>query len=285
MAVIKIQNPKIYLLLEYFFVIIGAVIIGWSFNAFLLPNGIASGGVSGLSTITYELFGWEPAFFQWAINIPLFIAGIYILGKNFGIKTLVGTIVAPLAIFFTRNIDAITTDALLAALFGGVGVGIGIGIVFRGDGSTGGTDLIAQIVHKYTGVSKGMCMAFIDGVVVVTAAFVFSLEQALYALIALFVTGKVINLIQLGVGNTKMALIITQRKEAVGKAITKDLNRGLTKLQGYGGYTDESRSVLMTVLDQTQFFKLKHIVRNIDEQAFVILVDATEVLGEGFKKS
>lgn len=285
MAFIKIQNPKIYQLLEYVSVIVGASMIGWVFNAFLLPNGIASGGISGLSTITYELFGWEPAFFQWAVNIPLFIAGIYILGKNFGIKTLIGTIIAPLSIFLTRNIDPITSDALLAALFGGVGVGIGLGIVFRGNGSTGGTDLIAQILHKYTGISQGMCMAFIDGVVVITAAFVFSLEQALYALIALFVTGRVINLIQLGVGNTKMALIITQKEEPVSKAITKDLNRGLTKLRGYGGYTDESKSVLMTVLDQTQFFKLKHIVRNIDPHAFVILVDASEVLGEGFKKS
>ena len=285
MARFKIQNPKVYHFFEYLLVIIGAAIIGWAFNAFLLPNGIASGGVSGLSTITYKLFGWEPAFFQWAVNIPLFVAGIYILGKNFGVKTLIGTVVAPLSIFLTRNIEPITSDPLLSALFGGVGVGIGIGIVFRGNGSTGGTDLIAQILHKYTGISQGMCMAFIDGVVVVTAAFVFSLEQALYALIALFVTGRVINLIQLGVDNTKMALVITQKEEAVSKAITRDLNRGLTKLQGHGGYTDESRSVLMTVLDQTQFFKLKHIVRNIDPKAFVILVDASEVLGEGFKKS
>lgn len=285
MILTGIRNSKLYQVVEYIFVVIGAVMIGWSFNAFLLPNGIASGGVSGLSTIAYELFRWEPAFFQWAVNIPLFIAGIYILGRSFGLKTLVGTVVAPLAIYLTRNIEAITVDPLLAALFGGVGVGIGIGIVFRGNGSTGGTDLIAQILHKYTGISKGMCMAFIDGVVVVSAALVFSLEQGLYALIALFVTGRVINIIQLGVGDSKMALIITNKEQAVGEAITKDLNRGLTKLEGYGGYTNESKSILMTVLDQTQFSKLKHVVQNIDPNAFVILVDAVEVLGEGFKKS
>ena len=269
--------------MEYIFVIIGAVIVGWSFNAFLLPNGIASGGVSGLSTIMHELFGWEPAFFQWAVNIPLFIVGLYILGRSFGFKTLVGTITAPLAIYLTRNMAPITVDPLLAALFGGVGIGIGIGIVFRGNGSTGGTDLIAQILHKYTEISKGMCVAFIDGIVVVSAAFVFSLEQGLYALLTLFVTGRVINIIQLGVGNSKMALIITNEAKAVGEAITKDLNRGLTKLEGYGGYTNEAKVVLMTVLDQKQFSKLKHIVRTIDSQAFIIFVDAAEVLGEGFK--
>ncbi|HWJ79003.1 MAG TPA: YitT family protein [Niallia sp.] len=268
---------------EYIYVLIGAAIVALSFNLFLLPNQIASGGVSGISTITKEIFDWEPAYVQWAFNIPLFILGVILLGKNFGVKTLVGTIFLPFVVYLSKDLSPWTNEPLLAALYGGIGVGLGIGIVFKGKASTGGTDLAAQIINKYTGISLGKCVALIDGIIVVTASLVFSIEQGLYALIALFVTSKTIDLVQVGFGTSKMTLIITDKQEEVREGILKKIDRGVTKLTAHGGYTDSERPILMCVVDQSQFTKLKQLVKSIDEAAFVIVTDASEVLGKGFE--
>ncbi|MFP9130802.1 MULTISPECIES: YitT family protein [Bacillaceae] len=267
---------------EYIYVLIGSAIVALSFNLFLLPNNIASGGVSGISTITASLFHWEPAFVQWAFNIPLFIAGVILLGKNFGIKTLVGTLFLPFVVFLSKDMEPWTTQPLLAALYGGIGIGLGIGIVFKGKASTGGTDLAAQIITKYTGMSLGKSVALIDGVIVITAAAVFSIEQGLYALLALFVTSKTIDIVQVGFGSSKMALIITDKQEEVREGILTKIDRGVTKLTAHGGYTDFERPILMCVVDQAQFTKLKLLVQTIDPSAFVIVMDASEVHGRGF---
>lgn len=270
---------------EYINVLVGAAFIAIVFNVFLLPNKVASGGVSGISTILYDLFGWEPAYVQWAFNIPLFIAGVVLLGKQFGVKTLAGTIFLPFVVFLTKDWGPWTEDPLLASLFGGIGVGLGLGIVFRGKASTGGTDLAAQIIHKYSGLSLGTCVALLDGLIVLSAAIVFDIESGLYALLSLYVTSKTIDLVQVGLGVSKMAMIITNKQEDVREAIINKMDRGVTKLSGYGGYTDNERPILMCVFDHTEFTKLKQLVRSIDPTAFVIVMDAAEVLGEGFKRT
>lgn len=280
----KTYNPKLEKLFEYIYVLIGSAVIAFSFNVFLLPNRIASGGVSGISTILNALFNWEPAFVQWAFNIPLFIAGVILLGKQFGIKTLVGTVFLPFVVFLTKGVDPWTHEPLLAALFGGIGVGTGLGIVFRGNASTGGTDLAAQIINKYTGLTLGMCVLIIDGVIVLSAALVFDIESGLYALIGLYVTSKTIDLVQIGLGRSKMAMIITENQDEVREGILNQIDRGVTKLSAYGGYTNSERPVLLVVVDQTEFTKLKQLVKSIDPSAFVIVMDAAEVLGEGFKR-
>jgi uncharacterized membrane-anchored protein YitT (DUF2179 family) len=280
----RTYHPRIEKLLEYFYVIVGASIIAIAFNAFLLPNRVASGGVSGISTITDAVFGWEPAYVQWALNIPLFIAGLLFLGKQFGVKTLVGTVFLPFVVFLTKNMEPWTHDPLLGSLFGGMGVGLGLGIVFRGKASTGGTDLAAQIIHKYTGLSLGTCVALLDGLIVLTAAIVFDIEQGLYALIGLYVTSKTIDLVQIGLGRSKMVMIITYKQNEVREGILNKIDRGVTKLSAFGGYTDQERPVLMCVVDQTEFTKLKQFVKTIDPSAFVVVMDASEVLGEGFKR-
>ncbi|MFB3161136.1 YitT family protein [Neobacillus sp. 179-J 1A1 HS] len=277
--------PKFASALEYINVIIGSAIIALAFNVFLLPNQIASGGVSGISTILLSVFGWEPAYVQWAFNIPLFIAGVIFLGKQFGVKTLVGTIFLPFVVFLTKNIDPWTNDALLGALFGGIVVGLGLGIVFRGNGSTGGTDLAAQIITKYTGLTLGTSVVLIDGLIVLSAALVFDIERGLYALIALYVTSKTIDLVQVGFGRSKTAMIITNRQEEVREGILNKIDRGVTKLSAYGGFTDNERPVLMCVVDQREFTKLKQLVKSLDPSAFVVVMDASEVLGEGFKRA
>lgn len=278
-------HPTLQKVKEFIYILLGSATVALSFNLFLLPNKVASGGVSGISTILNSLFGWEAAYVQWAFNIPLFIAGIIFLGKMYGARTLIGTLFLPFVVYLSRNLEPATFDPLLGALFGGIGVGLGLGITFRGNASTGGTDLAAQIVHKYTGISLGKSVVFIDGLIVVTAAIVFDIESGLYALIGLFVTSKTIDLVQVGLGNSKMALIITNRQDEVRQEIFDKLDRGVTKLSGYGGYTDDERPMLMCVVEQKEFTKLKQVVQSVDTSAFVVVMDAAEVLGEGFKRA
>ncbi|MFF2177945.1 YitT family protein [Lysinibacillus sp. NPDC058147] len=271
--------------MEYVYVIVGAAIIAIGFNVFLLPNQVASGGVSGISTILHGLFGWNPGFVQYAFNIPLFIAGVLFLGKKFGIKSFIGTITLPFIVLLTNSWGPWTDNPLLGALFGGIVVGLGIGLVFKGNASTGGTDLLAQIITKYTGISLGTSVLLIDGIIAISAAIVFDLEKGLYALIGLYVTTKTIDIIQLGFSQSKMVYIITMKQDEVRDAIYAEINRGVTKLPAIGGYTGEARPVLMVVVYQTEFTKLKQLIKNVDPSAFVIVSDAYEVLGEGFKRA
>lgn len=277
-------NPVMQRVKEYTYVILGSAIVALAFNLFLLPNRVASGGVSGISTILDATLGWEPGIVQLCFNIPLFLAGVILLGKQFGLKTLVGTITLPLIVLWTAGLEPATKDPLLGSLFGGIGVGLGLGLVFRGRASTGGTDLAAQIIHKYTGLTLGTCVAAIDGLIVISAAIVFDLELGMYALIGLFVTSKTIDFVQVGLGYSKMAIVITQKEEEVKQAILTKIDRGVTKLSATGGYTEDERPVLMCVVDQTEFTKLKQVVRSIDTSAFVVVMNASEVLGEGFKR-
>ncbi|MCY9545531.1 YitT family protein [Lysinibacillus xylanilyticus] len=272
-------------IMEYVYVVVGAAIIAIGFNVFLLPNQVASGGVSGISTILHGLFGWNPGFVQYAFNIPLFIAGVLLLGKKFGIKSFIGTVTLPLIVLLTNSWGPWTDNPLLGALFGGIVVGLGIGLVFKGNASTGGTDLLAQIITKYTGISLGTSVLLIDGIIAISAAIVFDLEKGLYALIGLYVTTKTIDIIQLGFSQSKMVYIITMKQDEVRDAIYAEIERGVTKLPAIGGYTGEARPVLMVVVYQTEFTKLKQLIKNVDPSAFVIVSNAYEVLGEGFKRA
>lgn len=278
------KQPIKEIVAEYFFVLLGAAVIAIGFNLFLFPNQVASGGVSGISTILHGLFGWNAGIVQYAFNIPLFIAGVLVLGKSFGLKSFIGTISLPFFVILTENWEPATLDPLLGAIFGGIVVGGGIGLVFKGKASTGGTDLLAQIITKYTGLTLGTSVLLIDGLIAVSAAVVFDFEKGLYAIIGLFVTTKTIDIIQLGFSQSKMVYIITNHQDAVRDAIYKHVNRGVTKLPAIGGYTGEDRPVLMVVVYQTEFAKLKQVVKQVDSKAFVIVSDAYEVLGEGFKR-
>ncbi len=265
-------------------ILAGSLITALAFNLFLVPNHIASGGVSGISIIVQALFGMEPAYTQWALNIPLFVAGYLLLGQDYAIRSLLGTVVLPLFVFLTKDFPVPTTDPLLASLYGGIGVGLGLGIVFRGRGSTGGLSTLAQIIQKYSGLSLSVCVVLMDGTVIALAMFVLSPEKALYALIGLYITGKIIDAIELGFNYTKVAYIIAEKTEEISEAVLSQLDRGLTKLDGRGGYTGDKRTVLMVVVGQSEVTRLKTLVRTLDPTAFVIITNAHEVLGEGFKR-
>lgn len=277
-------TPALRVLHDYGLLFLGAFLIALSFNVFLNHFRIASGGVSGVSIIIHSLFGIRPAYTQWALNLPLFVLGTLVLGRGFAFKTFVGTMVLPLFVFWTEGVPSVTTSPLIAAVFGGIGVGAGLGLVFRGRGSTGGTDLLAQVLTRLTGFPLSATVRFLDGLIITWAAFVFDIEQALYALIGLYLTGKTIDMVMLGTRRALVAYIITEQEEAVRKAVLYDLDRGLTRIEALGGYSNMPRPMLMTVVDQREVQKLKDAVQNIDPRAFVIVLPATEVLGEGFHR-
>ncbi|AKG05683.1 hypothetical protein AAV35_003295 [Salimicrobium jeotgali] len=277
--------PRMRLAIEFSYVIIGSLFIALAFNLFLLPNNIASGGVAGISTITKDVFGWEPGIVQWVLNILFFSMGLFILGKNFGIKSLVGTLILPFFVLITSDVVTPTEDPLLGAIFGGMGIGLGLGIVFRGRASTGGVDLGAQVLHKFTKLPLGICIAILDGTIVFTSAIVFSVEEGLYALISLFITSRTIDLVQVGFNTSKNVMIISKKEMEVRRALLNDIDRGVTVLKGAGGYTEEDRPVIMCVVQQNEFMKLTRTIKEIDPGAFIVTMNATEVLGEGFKTS
>lgn len=270
---------------EYIQIIVGAALVGLAYNIFYLPARLAAGGVSGISTILYELFEFTPAYVQWAINIPLLVIGVIFIGKEFGLKTFVGTLFVPLVIWLTADLSMGVENPLLSAIYGGVMLGVGLGIVYRGNGSTGGTTLIAQILKKYTGLSSGFSQLFVDGFVVITSAFVFDFELALYALMSIYVTSKVIDFVQLQTSPTKLILIITDKEEKIQSIIKDEMNRGLTKIKTVGGYSNNEKTMILCVVEQSEAVYFKKLLLKAEPESFVIFVNASEILGRGFSKA
>lgn len=272
--------------LDYLGIILGCFIIAMGFNLFLIPNKIAPGGLSGLATILYYLFGFPVGMTMLVFNIPLLVIGVKKLGLHFGTRTIFGSIVLSLLIDGTAPfLPTLTTNILLAVLFGGVIMGLGLGIVFKFKGTTGGTDIIARLICDYTDIRMGQAMLMMDFVVITCASFVFrDADLGLYALIAIYVASKAIDLAQGGVNYAKAALIISDHTEIIGEAILKNMGRGVTALKGQGLYTQTFRDVLLCVLPRSEVSELKDIVKKTDQKAFVIITNVYEVLGEGFEK-
>lgn len=270
---------------EYIQIMIGASLVGLAYNIFYLPARLAAGGVSGISTILYELFQFSPAYVQWAINIPLLVIGVIFIGKEFGAKTFVGTLFVPFVIWLTADMQLSVDNPLLSAIYGGIILGIGLGIVYRGNGSTGGTTLLAQILKKYTGLSSGFSQLFVDGFVVITSAFVFDFELALYALMSIYVTSKVIDFVQLQSSPTKLILIITDREEKIQSIIQEEMNRGLTKVRSVGGYSNDEKTMILCVVEQSEAIYFKKLLQEKEPDSFVIFLNASEILGRGFSRA
>ncbi|WP_432665984.1 YitT family protein [Wukongibacter baidiensis] len=274
--------------LDYIGITLGTFLMALSLLMFLEPNTIAPGGVTGLAIVIQKVSGIPMDVTNLAINIPLFIIGLMVLGKAFGAKTAYGT--ASLSIFiriliviFGNNINA-TGDLLLASIFGGVAVGIGIGIVFKSGATTGGTDLAGAILNKYIpGLSIPKLMMIIDLVIVAAAGIVNrNIETSLYSIISLYILVKVADFIVEGLNYSKAFYIITEYSEEISKEVFVQLARGATALKGKGMYTGEDKDVLLCVVNRAQVTKLKNIVYAIDKQAFIMVTTIHEVLGEGF---
>ncbi|MGM0370796.1 MAG: YitT family protein [Bacillota bacterium] len=280
------ENDTIY---DYIEITIGSLLTAVGLVVFLIPNKIAVGGVSGLATVLHYIFDWKVGRIILLINIPLFIAGLRSLGAKFGLRTLYGilalSISTDLLETYFQGQAVVTTDLLLASIYGGGIVGLGIGLVFKAQGTTGGTDLVAQIISKYSSISVGKGLLIVDFFVIALAGLVFSAELALYALISLFIISRVIDLVQEGFNIAKATYIISDKSEEIRASLISDLNRGVTVLNGKGGYTKEDKEILLCIISRSEISDIKRIVHKIDKDAFVIITEAHEVLGEGFDET
>ena len=258
-----------------------------SVNVFLEPNTIAPGGVTGLGIVLQNLTNGLVT--VWAtnliVNIPLFIAGVVILGKSFGAKTLFGTLVLSFFIWVIPDIGA-THDLLLSSVFGGLIMGIGLGIVFNAGGTTGGTDLAGAIMNKFFPTLSTATHMMIVDLIVVGSSGVLSkrIDTALYSVIALYILVRVTDILLDGFSYEKAFFIISNDPEKIGKTILQELYRGVTILKGKGLYSGLEKDVLLCVVNRAQMTKVKEIISSIDKRAFIMITDMHEVLGEGFKE-
>jgi uncharacterized membrane-anchored protein YitT (DUF2179 family) len=269
---------------RYLGMTIGIAIVAIGINMFFVPNKIAAGGITGLATVLHYLSGLSVGSLMLIFNVPLFIIGIKILGAKYGLKTLYGAIaLAVLVDVFAPYTPTLTHDILLNSIYGGLLVGVGMGLVFRFRGNTAGTAMAAAILHKIFNITVGQALLILDFFVVAFAGIVFkSPELALYAIIAIFVTAKIIDLVQEGPNNSKAFFIMAAEPELLAEGILKEVDRGVTFLQGKGGYTGQDRELLLCVVETSEVTQLKELIYQHDPQAFIIVTDAQEVLGEGF---
>ena len=280
---------KVY---EYTCITLGSFLVAVGVAYFVNPAKIASGGVSGVATMFYHTLGWNPGYVIFGLSVPLFLIGMKIFGKVYGFKSLLGTI---LLSAFTTLLVYISggggfldySDSLsvwLSALFGGVIMGAGIGFVMKGGANTGGTDILAQILNKYTPLSLGTCMIMVDGAVIFASLFVFGIESALYAIVTVYINGVVIDKVALplGANTAKTVMIISGRYEEIAKAIMEKMDHGVTRLEGKGMYTGAERPVLLSVIPNNEIVILKRLIKETDDKAFMIVQNANQVLGEGF---
>ncbi|MEG3016984.1 MULTISPECIES: YitT family protein [Carnobacterium] len=263
-------------------VLVGAFFIAIAVNGFFLPNQIVSGGVSGLSVVLNYQFGWQPSLILLAVNVPLLILCFLTLGVSAGLKTILGSLILPFYVELTSTMKPVTENPLLAAVFGGIVVGIGIGIVFKGKASTGGTGIIALVIHKYLRLPKGTSVALIDGLIVFSAFLVFDVDIVMYSLMSLFIISRVIDLVQVGFNRSKNVLVISESVLLIKEQILTELDRGVTNISIRGGYGNQEQEMLMCVIPEREFNQLKDAVLEIDANAFVVVMSASEVMGRGF---
>ena len=263
-------------------IVIGCVIGAAAYPTFLDPGKIAPGGLTGVAMIMKHLWGWDIGITSLLLNIPLFIIGYKAMGRVFAFRSLVATILFSLMIDFLP-LREIPVEPILGTLYGGILLGIGLGFILRGGATTGGTDMCARMVHKYLPfLSVGMFLFLIDCVVVIAAWIFIGSSEALYALICIFVSGKAVDMVMLGLSQNKACFVITDAWERVSRRLMDEMERGVTQLTAKGAYTGKDRPVVLCVLPPQEVARLKEIVRQEDERAFMFITEAHEALGEGF---
>ncbi len=270
------------------YLIIGCIICALSYSVFLIPHQIVPGGVTGIAMLLHFLYHSPVGVIAIILNIPLFIVAVKVLGITFGFRSII-------AIFFTNflidffiysvKITTPTQNTILAALYGGLLLGLGLGLIFRGEASTGGTDIVGQILNRYTNMSVGMWIMIVDFVVITLAGIITnSIELALLGYLALFLSSKVIDLVLEGMDYARAAFVISAKHTEIVDEIYDKMKRGVTILEGRSSYTKQERPVIMCVITKRETALFKSLIKNIDDTAFVIFTDVFEVLGQGFRR-
>ena len=270
---------------DYLMLVIGCLITGASYAYFFVPNNIAPGGITGVATVINSLTGWPPVgTLSFILNIPLFLLGYRSGGKRFVFRSFISMMMLSLFIDVLPGAPVVV-DALLASIFGGILLGIGLGLVLRAGATTGGTDLAAQMVHnRFSFVSVGTFLFGIDCRVILLAGLVFDVKAALVALIALYISTKVIDMVIKGWNTEQQMMIISDSAQQIASRIMAEMNRGATFIEATGAYTGEKRGMLYCVVTRAEIMQIKAIVAAIDPHAFVTVSEAHEVMGEGFKQ-
>lgn len=265
-------------------VIIGAIIFAIGLELFLVPNTIMDGGIVGISIILSHLTGLPTGLFIFFINIPFIYIGYKQIGKTFAFMSLLGITILSGATILMHHLHAFTSDLLLATVFGGIFLGVGVGLVIRYGGCLDGTEVMAILTNKKLPFSVGEMILIINLVIFAIAGFVFTWEQAMYSVMAYFIASKVIDIVVLGMEESKSVYIISDEIEEIGQAIMARLGRGVTYLHGEGAYTGNNKKVIFCVITRLEESKMKEIIRTIDTQAFLAIGNISEVRGGRFKK-
>ncbi len=274
--------------IAYSLIVLGSFILSTAFVLFITPYKFVPGGVYGISIILHYLLGTPVGLVALAFDIPLTIIGIKILGPRFGIKTVVGFVLTAVFVdtltYFWGLEPLIKDDALLSAIFGGVLSGLGLGLIFKSKATSGGTDIIAMIFAKYTHLPIGQLMVIVDSVIVFIGFFFFrDWKIPFYSLIIIYITGRVIDVVVQGINYEKTLFIISEKTEEIRDKIINDLNRGGTYINGKGMYQGRDKTIIFTVVNPRELAILKDFIHKIDPYAFVTVMNASEILGEGFK--
>ena len=269
---------------DYLLLTGGALLLAANVNLFLAPNRVVSSGVTGIGMLSHYLWGWPIGLVTLVLNIPILVAGFKWGGWRLLLRTVYATAIMTAGIdLLAPFLPPITGDPLIFTLFGGLLDGVGIGLVLRGEGTTGGTDIIAQLLNRRRGIGFGTTFIVVNSVVLLAAARVVGLVPVLYALIVNFVSGRVVDTVQEGSGYARSFLIVSTRSAEIQQAILDDLERGVTLLDVRGGYTEAPLSALYVVVSRSQVTHLKRLISERDPAAFVVVSEAHEVLGEGFR--
>ena len=277
-------------------IIVGAFILASGFVFFIDPHRIAPGGVYGIGIIVHYLtkgvFSWAPEGFPIGtvgliLNVPLTIIGIKLLGPRFGVKTVIGFILTSVFIdaqHYLFGYEPLVDDALLSSIFGGVLIGFGLGLIFKSKATSGGSDIIAMIIAKYTRLPLGQLMIYVDSAIVLIALAAFKdWKIPLYSWIVIFITGKVIDMTIQGVSYDKTLFIISDKYEEIREKLIVDLDRGGTLINAVGMYQGQEKKIIFTNVSRREVYILRDYIQNIDPNAFVTVIEANEILGNGFK--
>ncbi|SHE70030.1 YitT family protein [Clostridium fallax] len=272
---------------EFLIITVGFILVAIAVQYFYVPNNITGGGITGIAMVVCHYFpSMSMGVLMTIMNIVLFAIAFVVLGSGFGAKTLYAAFGLSFTMTFMEkylNIHALTSDVMLASIIGTLLLGSGLGMVFTQNASTGGTDIIAKIINKFFHINMGKCMQSVDIIVVMMIAVAFGISSGLYAVVCVLLNGIIIDKVIEGFSSTKQVMIITNRTKEIRNYITSEINRGCTIVKGEGGYTGHENKIIYCVMDRHQLVRLRKSMKEIDEDAFIIVNDAHEVLGTGFK--
>ena len=278
-------NVKKYAL-EYIYIIVGAFLMAVSTALILLPNQLSTGGISGISTILYYLFNYPVGLTMLLINVPLFIIAIVKVNKRLFFKSILGTILLSVFIDLLENLSPITNDRFLACIYGGIIMGIGTAIILKAGASTGGTDLLSYVIRAYNNKFKSSRVIIIADTIIIFFNIIFfkEIEIGLYSVIAIYLMGKMIDIIFEGIYFTKIMFIISEKYEEISKEIGILVKRGSTGIYSKGMYSGKQNVMLFCVASRKEVAEIKQIIKQIDKNAFIVTTDAIETLGKGFSE-